>query len=1236
VDSRGRHLAAVMFTDVVGYTALMQREENAALEARSRHRAALHASVAGHGGEVVQFLGDGSVTVFASAVEAVRAAIEIQTSAGVPPRLPLRIGIHQGEITYDEQGIVGDSVNIAARVQELSEPGGIVITAKVHDEIRNHPQLAALGLGDVRLKGVARPMAVFAVAAPGVVVPAVVGGGGSGGSRSSGGSVPVIHERVLRHRTPPTEERVDAVQAVPALPFVGRDADLALVLSCLDEAGSGRGRTLLLAGESGVGKTRLAEAARDEAQRRGWGFAIGRANHVETDLPYALFADALLPTVQKLSEDARAAMTRGVLDELAVLFPSLERLRPGGEPLARARESADFRNRLFWNFAQFLKDLGRETPLLVVLEDLHWADASSLELLHFLARQTTDARVAFVCTYRDDADPQNVWLRDIERSLVSLEVATRHAVRPLTYPATDELVRRAFQIPESLSRPFTALLYGWTRGNPFFIEEVIKALVESRSLRLEGEAWLGWDLEELQLPESVRETVTLRADRLDGPALGVAELAAVLGGRIRFDQLEAVTGLSAAALLPIIDELERHRILVDTGAGDVVSYEFGHPIVRETIYTNLGRARAGVLHGVVATALERYHDTTALAHAGELAYHYARAIDRALADKAVRYLEAAGRTALATYANPEALKYLRAALDRIEDGAASRTPVEIAGITSSLAHAHQRMGETPTAIALWKQARRLAETAGDARTVARIERRLGLAHYWAGEAADALVHFEAGAAAAAEAGDQARLAMLKVARGLCLQELGRPDDALRELTSALELAEQLGPASLLARVHRALLLLYLWTGPPQLAETHGQRALELAAETDDVMLSFWVHWAMAVLAGLTGDANRMAGNLSRCDAVAEQLRSPLLRMWASEIAVEFAFGDGRWDEGLAIGENAISMARALHQSTLLPRLLVWTALIYLGRHDLERGKAYVDEAWALACGTDRGEDRAAIDNVGRGAATLLSNAPAAASVHAVIPAHIGRAAYHLAKENYREAIRTVEAAMAIVDRTGYDVWAVHRLLPIAAEASLYLRDVERAQRFAVRLRAGAERFENRLGLAWADACDALMIWLNGDAKRGADLMREAVGKLEAIPFLPDATRLRRQLAGRLADMGDRDGALRELRLVHDTLLELGADKELERTRVQFRELNARPPARRASPGAIGLTGRELEIARAVARNMSNKAIAKQLRISVRTVTTHMSNIFRKLDVTTRQELADAIRAAERIGEIKRR
>ncbi len=139
-------------------------------------------------------------------------------------------------------------------------------------------------------------------------------------------------------------------------------------------------------------------------------------------------------------------------------------------------------------------------------------------------------------------------------------------------------------------------------------------------------------------------------------------------------------------------------------------------------------------------------------------------------------------------------------------------------------------------------------------------------------------------------------------------------------------------------------------------------------------------------------------------------------------------------------------------------------------------------------------------------------------------------------------------------------------------------------------------------------------------------MRHAAEALERIPMVPEAARIRRQLAGRLAELGDREGSLRELRTVHDTFSRLGAELELEKARIQFREVGQRPPPRKSGDGVAGLTGRELEIARLVAHRKSNKAIGKALHISPRTASTHLSNIFQKLDVSSRGELADMIRA----------
>jgi class 3 adenylate cyclase len=164
-----RHLAAVVFTDMTGYTALMQRDEAAALRSRTRHREALEQCVTAHEGHVLQYFGDGSLSIFTSSVEAVRSAVDLQRELQGDPLL--RVGIHSGDIAYDAQGAYGDAVNIAARLEAICVPGGITISQKIYDDIRRHPQLSVVPSGTVRLKNVHNAIPTFALAMEGLVLP---------------------------------------------------------------------------------------------------------------------------------------------------------------------------------------------------------------------------------------------------------------------------------------------------------------------------------------------------------------------------------------------------------------------------------------------------------------------------------------------------------------------------------------------------------------------------------------------------------------------------------------------------------------------------------------------------------------------------------------------------------------------------------------------------------------------------------------------------------------------------------------------------------------------------------------------------------------------------------------------------------------------------------------------------------------------------------------------------------
>jgi DNA-binding CsgD family transcriptional regulator/tetratricopeptide (TPR) repeat protein len=994
-------------------------------------------------------------------------------------------------------------------------------------------------------------------------------------------------------------------------PLVGRSAELALLSRIVDDAAHGAGRSVFIVGEGGIGKTRLALAAAERAARHNWTLAIGRAYPVETGVPYALFSDALLPLLRNLDPATLSVLSRGGSAELGYLFPTLA---PAGERPRSAGDGdpAELKARLLWNFTQFLGRLAAKQPLLIMLENLQWADASSLELFHFVARQLDGHRIVLLGTYNESEREANPVLRSTEQSLVGLGVLTVQRLGALSAGEVDDILHRMFGADRAATRQFSALLYQSTRGNPFFVEETLKFLVESGALTETDSRWTGWEMETLHLPPTIRDVVKARLDRLSGNARTVANLAAVIGTRAPYDTLSRVSRLSEADIVAALDELLGQKIFQETGSPESICYDFTHPLLQQVIYADLGQARARLLHATIAEALEELYGNEALDHADELALHFARAHSQALARKAITYLTAAGNTALEKYANREAANYLTAALEHL-DKDESITEVPRNEILTTLARTRQRLGEYDVAMRLWVRAREEAIARGERDALAGIEHRMGLACYWSGNYNDALGHYDEGLAAATASGDAALGVRLRLAKGICLQDLGRLAEAQTEVETALEAAAAGGVenAALLSRAHRALLLLYAWTGPLDLARNHGLEALTYARIAGQYMLEWTAHWGLALVAGVAGNAAEVLEHLEESEKLAEQMRSPLLPLWSAELRVQYQSGTGDWDGALETAERTITQARRLSQRTLLPRLYVWSGLIYLWRGQNEKAKEYFSLAWKLAGGE-------------RSATAGAKDRPL--DVPSIVPAHLGMASYHLARGSPREAIRIAEAGLEIADRTGYVVWALQWLLPAVCEAAMEAKDFDRAAAHSARMRRDALRVNHRLGIACADGCDGLLaIYRDHDLPRGIELLRSCAEQLEEIPFPPWAARIRHRLARALLATGERDEGMRELRKAHDVLARLGQTVALDRTREDLRGIGVRPPPRSVSSGAAGLTGRELEIARMVATRKSNKEIGGALKISARTVSTHLSNIFLKLSVDSRGELADFVR-----------
>ena len=990
------------------------------------------------------------------------------------------------------------------------------------------------------------------------------------------------------------------------LPLVGRTTELAELEALLDQ-GDGGTSIVFIRGDSGVGKSRLVEELAERAGRRHWRVAKGRAYPVETGVPYALFADAWLPIVREMDSSTLTVLTRGGERELSYLFPSLAQRGAGYDDLG-VEDPDEFRTRLMWNFAEFAKRYADREPILCVLEDLQWADQSSLQLLHFLARQTAGSPLLLICTYSDQERDRSPQLIQTERSLEALGAAQILRLEPLARDHVEELVRRTFGMGGDSVREFSAVLYGWTRGNPFFVQEIVKSLVASGQLRKEAGTWVGWDAKDFTMPGSIRDAVLQGIGSLGAEAQSIAELAAVVGTRASYGLLSSLSGIEAHGMLAALAELGQHRIFDERSEDGEVVYHFAHPLVRQILYNELGLARARMLHGTVAEAMESHYGPRAIDHADELAYHFSNTDAGPLRAKAAHYLAEAGRRALERRADTEAIHYLQTAREHVglvgDEEAMLQAEVDLIPL---LARAHTHLGQFREATELWGQV--LGAMPPTGKHSLSVRRMLAMCHFWCGDHEAAHENLDVGIEEARATEDGRSLVRFLVAKAHCLHELGRGTDALETLHPALTVADEIGDPWLLARVHRALALLHVWVGPPQEATAHAERAIALAKEVGDLSIEFWARWGLAVQTGMRGDTVALEAAIDRVNDIADRARSPVLRLWTADMAVELAFARGEWDRGIAEGNRAITLARSLNQRTLLPRILVWTSQFFVARGDLERALELVTEAEEVAG---------------------LDSEAGPHDVHQVVPTYLGKAHYLVALGDYEGAIEAAKRGLAIAEGTGYILWAIHQALPVLAEACLWAERVEEAEEVGRRMREHAEKIDHRLGIAWADACDALVCWKRGNPEESIPLMRAAADQLEAIPMTWHAARLRRQLAARLWEAGRPEEAKAELDQVWDVYVGVGAGEEKEKARADYRKMGLRAPVEHRTDGPLGLTPEEFEVAKLVARGLSNPAIAKARDSRVRTISTHLSNIYKKLEVGgsgARMRLANIVREA---------
>jgi len=632
--------ATVLFTDLVGSTALRSRiGEEAADELRVKHDTLIRDAIGNNRGLVVKHTGDGVMATFSAAVDAVAAAVAIQQAVdghnrrSADERMEVRVGISVGDVTFERDDCFGLPVIEAQRLEAAADGGQILCAEIVRHLARGRGGHEFESVGELDLKGISEPVPAVAVQWEPVVQVAM-----------------------------PRETPLPAVLASPSgFDLAGRRDELASLVDAWKDSAEGRRKVVLVSGEPGIGKTRLATETALVARHQG-GLVIGGRCDEELALPYQPFAEAL--RFQSELDDVPTAWLGPFAGELARLVPDLADRVPGLTPPVRDDPESE-RARLFEAVTMWLRTTAASVPLMLVLDDLHWADKPTLLLLRHLVHETPQDSFFVVGTYRstdlDRAHPLATTLADLRRD----GSVTRLALDGLTADGVAELLERsAGHDLDDAGVELANAVFAETGGNPFFVGEIVRHLVESGALVLRDGRWTSdLTLAQVGLPEGVREVVGRRISRLDEETQKLLAIAAVIGAEFPLPVLATVAGIDEDRAVDLLDAAQSTDLINEVSLD---RYRFGHALVRATLLEELTTTRRVRTHRKIAEAIEAQHAGDLDAVVTELAHHYGEA---AAADpaKAVEYAIRAGELAYAASAADDAVRWYALALEHLEE-----------------------------------------------------------------------------------------------------------------------------------------------------------------------------------------------------------------------------------------------------------------------------------------------------------------------------------------------------------------------------------------------------------------------------------------------------------------------------------------------------------------------------------------------------------------------------------------
>ena len=990
--------------------------------------------------------------------------------------------------------------------------------------------------------------------------------------------------------------------------IIGRTPEFAALRLLVEQAKGGQGHIALIAGEAGIGKSRLVTELKALAVVQGFLVVQGACFPTDLTYPYAPLLDLLRSLV---ASNPKASLTAAVETLAHDIFPLLPELVPGKTtPLPRLEPEQE-KHRLFAVLATFFLHLSTQSPVLLIIEDVHWSDDTSLDFLHYLARRSASQPLLLLVTYRhDEMQPElSSWLAQLDRERLAHEIRlvplARNEVDTMLSAIFEER-HTSFDMRRFLHGELLDALYTLTEGNPFFVEETLSSLTAAGDIFYVQGYWNRKSGSEVSIPQSVQDAVQRRTARVSEAARYVLTLAAVAGRHFDFALLQQLTQYDERQLLLVMKELVAAQLVVEESADQ---FAFRHALTRQAIYSQLLTRERRMLHRTIAETMEQQPPVTPDLHLEDLAYHFYQARDW---QKAVDYAQRAGEKALGLYSHRAAIDYFTWALeaaDHLSLPPSTQSPGLRPALYRARGQVYETLGEFDQAQHDYTEALDAARKMNN--RAAEWQSAIDLGFLWAGrDYAQAETWFRQ-ALILSQALDDPVLHARSLNRiGNWHLNVEQPHEALRYHREALAIFQQLHDSRGIAETLDLLGMTSYLGGDLIGGTAYYQQAIALFDELGNregltsslatlTMRASTYHTdaliAVASLAEVLPDAERAV-------KVAREIGQRSAESYAL-LQLGLCLGSqGEYTDALAACQQSLHIAEEIEHRQWQTAAHAMLGGVYNGLLAHRQASDHFEQALVLAQETHSlFWTRVATGYLASVSILLHDYARAEALLHTALSPDT--AIQTLAQRML--CCASVELALA----QGHAIRALEIIDQLVASAAQAARGQSSLR--VLKLRGEALFMSQRQAEAEVASKAAQEIARTQGVRPLQWRMCIALGNLyqaqgrnvEAEQAFATARTLIEELAATIADEP-----------LHDNFLQQ-ATAMLPHTRPLS-------PKQAAKQAFEGLTAREREIAALIAQGKFNREIADVLVLSERTIETHVSNIMFKLSLTSRRQIAN--------------